>query len=113
MIQILSNVILLAFTLFLYVGLPLISQMVDNIYCIDEDIYPVCTVYVFYFIYYFIIILFHTSQGHLRMDYFIHNANNGIIIIYINSHFSDFRFNCYGYICIFFLYMPVKDILGL
>lgn len=57
MIQILSNVILLEFTLFLYVGLPLISQMVDNIYCIDEDIYPVCTVYVFYFIYYFIIIL--------------------------------------------------------
>lgn len=55
MIQILSNVILLAFTLFLYVGPPLISQIVDNIYCIDEDIYPVCTVYVFIIL--FIILL--------------------------------------------------------
>lgn len=58
MIQILSNVILLEFTLFLYVGLPLISQMVDNIYCIDEDIYPVCTV--FYLLFYYNSILFHS-----------------------------------------------------
>lgn len=55
MIQIFGNVLLLAFTLFLYVGFPLISQMVGNIYCIDEDIYPVCTVYVVVF---FKIILF-------------------------------------------------------